>query len=75
MPEPSRLRAGSAITAEQFERGYADTVGTTVEQLHREGRVAESCSCGWDECRGWVLGYRPKPNRATGVRQDGRTDR
>lgn len=46
------------VTAGEFEAGYAAVVGATVEGLHAKGRVAERCSCDWDRCLGWVLGYR-----------------
>lgn len=55
--EPSRSSARRMITAQEFEDGYAETVGTTVQQLHADGRAAEPCTCDWDLCRGWILGY------------------
>ena len=47
------------ITAEEFEAGYAERSGVTVEQLHNRGRYAERCpgDCGWRGCTGWIMGH------------------
>jgi hypothetical protein len=55
--QESVIAQESPITAGEFEAAYAATVGTTVAGLHATGRAAERCSCDWDRCRGWVLGY------------------
>lgn len=40
------------ITAEEFERQYAERSGATVEWL-REYRTVRPCDCGEDGCEGW----------------------
>jgi hypothetical protein len=45
------------ITAEEFERGYAERSGVTIEWLHTHGRYAEPCDCGDDGCEGWQMGH------------------
>ena len=70
MSELSPMRVGSEITAEEFEHSYAAMVGTTVEQLHADGRLAEPCICDWHQCRGWALGYRRRLSRASRLAQD-----
>lgn len=40
------------ITAEEFERGYAERCGKTVEQF-RERRTVRPCNCGDEICEGW----------------------
>lgn len=46
---------GPAVTAEQFERGYADRSGVTVEALRGRGYVVRRCYCHEDECEGWKM--------------------
>jgi hypothetical protein len=41
------------ITAEEFERQYAERSGITVEQLRELGRIVAPCHCGDKECEGW----------------------
>jgi hypothetical protein len=41
------------MTAEEFERQYAERSGLTVERLRALGRVVIPCRCGWNECEGW----------------------
>lgn len=41
------------ITAEEFERAYAERSGITVEQLRELGRVVRPCHCDYEECEGW----------------------
>ncbi len=41
------------ITAKQFEHGYAERSGITVEELRRYGRVVRPCDCDYEECEGW----------------------
>lgn len=40
------------MTAEEFERGYADRSGLTLERL-RQYRTVRPCACGWEGCPGW----------------------
>lgn len=41
------------MTADEFERAYAERSGITVEQLRAAGRVVAPCRCGEDICEGW----------------------
>lgn len=41
------------ITADEFERGYAERSGISVERLRAIGRVVRPCSCEADDCEGW----------------------
>jgi hypothetical protein len=41
------------ITAEQFEREYAERSGVTVEWLKANGRVVRPCDCHEEDCEGW----------------------
>lgn len=41
------------ITADEFERGYAERSGMTVEQL-RKLRVVVRCYCDSELCEGWA---------------------
>lgn len=41
------------MTSEEFERGYAEWSGVTVEQLRAMGRIVRPCVCGEDSCPGW----------------------
>lgn len=41
------------ITAEEFERGYAERSGWTVERLRRY-RTVRRCDCGGESCEGWA---------------------
>jgi hypothetical protein len=41
------------ITAEEFERRYAERSGLTVEELRALGRVVRPCDCEYEECEGW----------------------
>ena len=41
------------ISAEDFERQYAERSGITVEHLRELGRVVRPCDCGEENCRGW----------------------
>jgi hypothetical protein len=75
MPFESANCQGPTLTAEEFEMNYASFVGDTVDSLHARGRVAERCSCDWQGCQGWVLGYQPSPSEAgwgaaMGARED-----
>jgi hypothetical protein len=42
------------MTSEEFERGYAERSGMTVEALRAAGRVVRRCDCGDALCLGWV---------------------
>lgn len=42
------------ITAEEFERAYAERSGMTVEKLRSLGRVVVRCRCGELGCKGWA---------------------
>lgn len=43
----------TALTADEFERGYAERSGITVERLRELGRVVRPCACQEDGCPGW----------------------
>lgn len=43
------------VTAEQFEREYAERSGTTVELLHHYGFRARPCDCDYEKCQGWQM--------------------
>ena len=45
------------ITRAQFEQGYADRSGVTVEWLREMGREARPCSCDYEGCEGWQMAY------------------
>lgn len=44
--------AGVSLSAEEFERQYAERSGWAVEFL-REYRTVRLCACGGDGCEGW----------------------
>lgn len=41
------------ISPEEFERGYAERSGVTIEWLREQGRIVTTCDCGDDGCEGW----------------------
>lgn len=41
------------MTAEEFERQYAERSGLTVQQLRKYGRIVVPCDCGDPTCEGW----------------------
>jgi hypothetical protein len=43
------------VTLEEFERGYADRSGLTVENLHAYGRRGRPCRCEQEGCEGWQM--------------------
>lgn len=43
----------------EFERGYAERSGLTLEQLLALGGQAIPCSCEADNCCGWEMTFRP----------------
>lgn len=58
IPRPERedeLCPGDASTLDEFEKGYAERSGLTVERLHELGLHAEPCDCGADKCHGWQM--------------------
>jgi len=46
------------LTADEFERQYAERSCVTVEFLRKQGRIVVSCDCDYDGCRGWRSVYR-----------------
>lgn len=48
------MTADPAITAETFERQYAERSRLTVERLRELGRVVVRCRCGDQGCPGWA---------------------
>lgn len=40
------------MTAEEFERAYAERSGRTVEELRRY-RTVRPCDCDYEGCEGW----------------------
>jgi hypothetical protein len=45
------------LAASAFEATYARDTRGTVRDLHRFGRFAEPCDCGWEGCEGWQMGH------------------
>jgi hypothetical protein len=45
---------GEAMTAEDFERGYAERSGISLEELRRY-RKPVPCNCGEAICEGWAM--------------------
>lgn len=43
------------MTKEEFEQGYAERSGVTVEWLHLYGQYAIPCDCEEENCRGWQM--------------------
>lgn len=43
------------MTREEFEQGYAERSGVSVEWLREHGREARPCDCGEDICEGWQM--------------------
>ena len=41
------------ITAEEFERQYAERSGVTVDWLRALGRIVAPCDCGEEGYEGW----------------------
>lgn len=41
------------LSAEEFERRYAERSKVTVERLRELGRVVRACDCGDPDCKGW----------------------
>lgn len=52
MPEDPK----PSITADEFERSYAEAGGMTVDEL-RLFKTVRPCDCGDESCRGWQSMY------------------
>jgi hypothetical protein len=52
------------ITAEEFERRYAEGSGMSVEQLRAIPLVVRPCDCGEEGCLGWQMAT---PERAADI--------
>ena len=46
-------RGKHRLTAEEFERAYAERSGMTVDELRALDRVVRPCDCDSDLCEGW----------------------
>lgn len=44
-----------AVTAEEFERQYAERSALTVEYLHSRNRRVRPCRCDSPDCQGWQI--------------------
>lgn len=55
-------------TAEEFEKGYAERSGISVEGLRREGHVVHPCDCGEEGCEGWQMVDRKLFDRIAAMR-------
>ena len=45
------------MTKDEFEKGYAERSGVTVEWLHSMGQWAIPCDCGDEGCHGWQMAH------------------
>jgi hypothetical protein len=45
------------MTLEEFEAGYAERSGVTVEWLHNNGLHGKPCDCGNEFCEGWAMDW------------------
>jgi len=45
------------MNIEEFEQGFAERSGVTVEWLRANGREAASCHCDADDCPGWQMAH------------------
>jgi hypothetical protein len=43
------------MTKEEFEKGYADQSGVSLESLKEYGLFAYPCDCGEFGCKGWQM--------------------
>lgn len=60
-------------TLAEFEKGYAERSGVTVEWLHKHGQHGAPCDCGEEGCRGWqMVSDSLKVASATAFTGDGR---
>lgn len=39
----------------EFERGYAERSGLTIDRLHALGLRGEPCDCDYEKCEGWQM--------------------
>ncbi len=51
-----------AESKEEFEQGYADRSGMTLQKLLELGGHGEPCECDYEKCRGWQMVF---PERVT----------
>lgn len=49
------------MTKDEFEAGYAERSGLTVEKLHELGLFAQPCDCDWGSCQGWGMTFGGEP--------------
>ena len=45
------------MNKEEFEKGYAERSGMTIEWLRANGRQAAQCDCGEEGCQGWQMAH------------------
>lgn len=57
------------MTRDEFEQGYAERSGCTVEWLHLHDRWAVPCDCGEAGCEGWQM-VRLEPLVGDGITDD-----
>lgn len=43
------------MTKEEFEKGYAERSGITVEKLKEFGQEGRACDCDEEICKGWQM--------------------
>jgi len=43
------------MTKEEFEIGYANRSGLTIDELVKLGLKAFPCTCGEENCQGWQM--------------------
>ncbi len=43
------------MVLEEFEKGYAERSGITVEKLHELGYYGIPCDCDYELCEGWQM--------------------
>lgn len=54
IPALSAMNGEPTITADEFERQYAERCGYSVEKLRSLGRVVRRCYCDdYEACEGW----------------------
>lgn len=52
-PHPKVPDHKPTITADQFEREFAERCGKTVEEMRARGRRVRPCACDYVDCQGW----------------------
>jgi len=50
------------MTKDEFEKGYAERSGVTVDWLHSYNQFGVPCDCGEDGCEGWQMKHIYPPN-------------